>query len=348
MAEKNKIYFKDIGRYVLEPISFYVKVFTPDFYMGMHNHGYFEFMYAEKGSFTIETMTDPDNPAQSEITPLTVHQGEFIFIDAYLFHRLKITGENATIYNIELEPKSPEEYNPFNVNALMPIRYNALLEETNLKNIVKATEKNGYTILSDNSKVLLAFHNLIATLLKSPTCAEEACDAQCHMLLFFNEIAKCANNTKQGAVSYLKKTFVFLKNNLNKKITLAMAAEAAGISKEYLAAQFKRMTGKTVLQTLTLMRISKSLQLLRESNFPVTEIARQAGFSSYGQMLYEFRKCTGITPTECRVSFFTDEIDHTSQLYKSVAIRVNEEDFILDDDAFYHAFFKKDIKNKIF
>lgn len=42
MAEKNKIYFKDIGRYVLEPISFYVKVFTPDFYMGMHNHGYFE------------------------------------------------------------------------------------------------------------------------------------------------------------------------------------------------------------------------------------------------------------------------------------------------------------------
>lgn len=204
MAEKNKIYFKDIGRYVLEPISFYVKVFTPDFYMGMHNHGYFEFMYAEKGSFTIETMTDPDNPAQSEITPLTVHQGEFIFIDAYLFHRLKITGENATIYNIELEPKSPEEYNPFNVNALMPIRYNALLEETNLKNIVKATEKNGYTILSDNSKVLLAFHNLIATLLKSPTCAEEACDAQCHMLLFFNEIAKCANNTKQGAVSYKK------------------------------------------------------------------------------------------------------------------------------------------------
>lgn len=51
---------------MLEPISFYVKVFTPDFYMGMHNHGYFEFMYAEKGSFTIETMTDPDNPAQSE------------------------------------------------------------------------------------------------------------------------------------------------------------------------------------------------------------------------------------------------------------------------------------------
>ena len=157
MTEKNKIYFKDIGRYVLEPISFYVKVFTPDFYMGMHNHSYFEFMYAEKRSFTIETMTDPDNPAQSVITPLTVHQGEFIFIDAYLFHRLKITGENATIYNIELEPKSPEEYNPFNVNALMPIRYNALLEETNLKNIVKATEKNGYTILSDNSKVLLAF-----------------------------------------------------------------------------------------------------------------------------------------------------------------------------------------------
>lgn len=101
------------------------------------------------------------------------------------------------------------------------------------------------------------------------------------------------------------------------------------------------------MQTLTLMRISKSLQLLRESNFPVTEIARQAGFSSYGQCCTNSASARH-TPTECRASFFTDEIDHTSQLYKSVAIRVNEEDFILDDDAFYHAFFKKDIKNKIF
>ena len=143
MSERNRIYFKDIGRYVLEPISFYVKVFTPDFYMGMHNHSYFEFMYAEKGSFTIETMKDPEKIDQSEIASLTVHQGEFIFIDAYLFHRLKITDENATIYNIELEPKSPEEYNPFNVNALMPIRYNALIEETNLKNIAKATSGGG-------------------------------------------------------------------------------------------------------------------------------------------------------------------------------------------------------------
>ena len=143
MSERNRIYFKDIGRYVLEPISFYVKVFTPDFYMGMHNHSYFEFMYAEKGSFTIETMKDPEKIDQSEIASLTVHQGEFIFIDAYLFHRLKITDENATIYNIELEPKSPEEYNPFNVNALMPIRYTALIEETNLKNIAKATSGGG-------------------------------------------------------------------------------------------------------------------------------------------------------------------------------------------------------------
>ena len=69
-------------------------------------------------------------------------------------------------------------------------------------------------------------------------------------------------------------------------------------------------------------------------------------FASYGQMLYEFRKTTGITPTECRQSFLNDEIDHTSKLYKSVAVRIDEEDFMLDDDAFYHSFFKKNIESK--
>lgn len=350
--EVKKIYFKDIGGLVLEPISFYIKVFDLDFYMGMHNHGYFEFMYAARGNFNIEILKDPDNAAitqpekaeKSEITSLTIHQGEFIFIDAYLFHRLKIPEKDVMIYNIELEPKQPKDYNPFNVNSIIPIYYGSLIEGTSLKNIARSPAK--YSILTDNSKVSLAFHNLIASLLKRSDCIEDACTVQCHLLLFFNEIAKSATAVKQGAVSFLKKAFVYLKNNLNKKITLAQIAEAAGLSKEYLATQFKKMTGKTVFETLTSMRISKSLQLLRESNFPVSEIAKQVGFSSYGQMLYEFRKTTGITPTECRQSFLNDEIDHTSKLYKSVAVRIDEEDFMLDDDAFYHSFFKKNIESK--
>lgn len=342
--ESKKIYFKDIGGLVLEPISFYIKVFDLDFYMGMHNHGYFEFMYAARGNFNIEVFKDPEKMEKSDITSLTIRQGEFIFIDAYLFHRLKITEKDVMIYNIELEPKQPKDYNPFNVNSIVPIYYGALIEGTNLKNIAKSTSK--YTILTDNSKVSLAFHNLIAALLKQSNCVEDACNIQCHMLLFFNEIAKSATTVKQGSVSFLKKAFVYLKNNLNKKITLAQIAEAAGLSKEYLATQFKKMTGKTVFETLTSMRISKSLQMLRESNFPVSEIAKQVGFSSYGQMLYEFRKTTGITPSECRKSFLNDEVDHTARLYKSIAVRINEEDFMLDDDAFYHAFFKKNIESK--
>ncbi|MDY4186567.1 MAG: hypothetical protein SOX77_01745 [Candidatus Borkfalkiaceae bacterium] len=38
-----------------------------------------------------------------------------------------------------------------------------------------------------------------------------------------------------------------------------------------------------------------------------------------------------------------DEIDYTFKFYKSIAVRINEEDFILDD-AFYHSFFKKNIE----
>ena len=82
--------FKTIGGYQLDPISYYIKEFNHDFYMGMHKHGYFEFMYANRGNFDLEILRDV---SRREVEIYTVKQGEFVFIDAYTFHRLRVNED---------------------------------------------------------------------------------------------------------------------------------------------------------------------------------------------------------------------------------------------------------------
>ena len=106
-----EIRFKDVGNHDLQPISYYIKKFTPDFYMGMHSHSYFEIMYASKGNFNMEILKNGNEESPKNIETLIVHQGELIFLDAALFHRLQISEGEAVIYNLELQPES-SQYSP--------------------------------------------------------------------------------------------------------------------------------------------------------------------------------------------------------------------------------------------
>lgn len=55
MEKTKSLKFKDLQNYALEPVSYYMKTFDDSFEgMGMHQHQYFEIMYAHSGGFTLE------------------------------------------------------------------------------------------------------------------------------------------------------------------------------------------------------------------------------------------------------------------------------------------------------
>ena len=60
------------------------------------------------------------------------------------------------------------------------------------------------------------------------------------------------------------------------------------------------MTGVTVVQYLTVVRIRRACQLLTETDEPVTEIARQCGFSNTTYFENVFRRLRGMTPSRYR------------------------------------------------
>lgn len=311
------ILFRNLKNQVLEPISYYMKDFNKDFYMDMHQHAYFEIMYAYKGNFLFKTYENND-PKLKKINSYEINTGQFVFVDAMTYHKIKVTTDDVIIYNIELEIKDVNEYNPFNVNYILPINYERLIKYSGLKTIA---EKDKFVILNDIEQVEPCLRNLILALFSNINSLEQALNVQCLLLTLFMEMSKCANNMVAGTLSYIKKANNYiLKNFTSKTINIDEIANYVGINKAYLQRQFKKYTNQTILTTINQLRVQKATQLLKTSSFTINDIAQLVGFNDKTQLNYQFKRFLGVSPSVYRRTHMNNEVDHHYHFYVSNAI----------------------------
>lgn len=79
-----------------------------------------------------------------------------------------------------------------------------------------------------------------------------------------------------------------------------MIAEQLGMSSGYLNRQFRSAAGMSVNDAIQHVRIDKVCKLLRQSDLPVEQIARQVGYSNTKYFFVLFKKFTGKTPSQFR------------------------------------------------
>lgn len=79
-----------------------------------------------------------------------------------------------------------------------------------------------------------------------------------------------------------------------------MIAEQLGMSPGYLNRQFRSAAGMSINDAIQHVRIDKVCKLLRQSDLPVEQIARQAGYSNTKYFFVLFKKYTGKTPSQFR------------------------------------------------
>ena len=82
------------------------------------------------------------------------------------------------------------------------------------------------------------------------------------------------------------------------KLTLAMAAEATGISQGYLSSIFKKQTGSNFTDYVAWIKIEKAKDLIQEHQYMMYEISDMLGFENPYYFSKVFKKVTGITPKE--------------------------------------------------
>lgn len=89
---------------------------------------------------------------------------------------------------------------------------------------------------------------------------------------------------------------LFIDSNYADPIDLDNIADEAYFSKFHFIRQFKTIYGKTPHQYLIVVRIEKSMQLLR-TDLPVSEVCYAVGFESLGSFSTLFKRLVGLSPS---------------------------------------------------
>ena len=92
----------------------------------------------------------------------------------------------------------------------------------------------------------------------------------------------------------------YINRHYTEPLSLDFIADYVHLSKYYFCRQFSQTTGATFLEYLNNIRLSKAHQLLLNTDFSITEIAVQTGFSSAVQLSRAFRTVYKVTPAAFR------------------------------------------------
>lgn len=111
--------------------------------------------------------------------------------------------------------------------------------------------------------------------------------------------------SKSKKLEKLEKVFEFVNMNYSQKIELNTLAEQAYMSPNYFSAFFKLSTGFSPIEYLNKIRVAKSIEMLRETDFSIAQIALDCGFNNLANFNKIFKHFTETTPSKIRKGYPT-------------------------------------------
>lgn len=92
----------------------------------------------------------------------------------------------------------------------------------------------------------------------------------------------------------------YIHNHHTDALSLDFIAREFYVSSYYLSHQFKRVTGFTLTDYISMTRVRNAQTLLLSTDMPITDIAFQSGFRSFSQFNRAFNKFLRISPSKFR------------------------------------------------
>ena len=99
----------------------------------------------------------------------------------------------------------------------------------------------------------------------------------------------------------LKRVLACIEARLAERIHVTDLAREANMSPFHFSRMFKRATGHSPHQYVTLQRVERARQLLAATSMPIAEIARSVGFRTQAHFTGVFAQHAGTTPRAFRI-----------------------------------------------
>lgn len=136
---------------------------------------------------------------------------------------------------------------------------------------------------------------------------EESLDAlitlfSIHLLKFYSSLRSRPQREFTGGLpsTSWRRVDDFIRSNLSQSLPLERLAAIASLSPGHFARAFKQTTGESPHQYVISARLAHARHLIVDTDAPLGEIAKSAGFSSNSHMTAMMRRAWMTTPTELR------------------------------------------------
>jgi len=98
----------------------------------------------------------------------------------------------------------------------------------------------------------------------------------------------------------VRKAIEFIRISLYQDLSLDMISSSINANPFELSRQFKKETGKTIIEYINKQRINESIHIMENENISITAVAGIVGYNDINYFTKVFKKIKGITPSQYR------------------------------------------------
>ncbi len=120
------------------------------------------------------------------------------------------------------------------------------------------------------------------------------------LLVYLSRAYTQTDTTEAHALLRVGHVIGALENAFSRDWRLEDLQQIAHMSSSNLLRVFRKATGQTPIEYLMRLRIQKAMDMLRNSNLTITEIAMEVGFNDSNYFTRQFRRAVGTTPRDFR------------------------------------------------
>jgi AraC-like DNA-binding protein len=124
-----------------------------------------------------------------------------------------------------------------------------------------------------------------------------------HLMNLIAYVCRCCSQvqtSEQRPLMQMGRVLSFMEENYHETVTVRRLTEVAGMSASSLMRLFRKSMGRSPVDYLIRLRVSKACDLLHRSEMRITEVAYECGFSDSNYFSRQFRRVMGRSPREFR------------------------------------------------
>ncbi|MNO54622.1 HTH-type transcriptional regulator ChbR [compost metagenome] len=252
-----------------------------------HWHDEAEIFYCVEGEALFQIDTD--------YYPLAA--GEAVFIDGGDLHAAHAYGtEGCSFFSFVFDTHllASAHYDAVQENLILPLQE----RKATFPRIIKRNENYEVDLL-----------NHITSIMKS--CSDQLPGfegaVKGHLFLMLSEIAaeqktcnRSNNRNENSKIERLKTVIQYIQHNYHNPIRLSELAALVPMSEGQFCRFFKSMTRQTPMDYINSYRIRQAIELLREPERKISDIALEVGYDNISYFIRVFRKIMSCSPSEFR------------------------------------------------